>query len=147
MMKRTHALLLAASLLAACQPKESGVARLETEVMALHDRVMPRTDELIDLKSQVSARLNALDSLAKTGQLPPDREARRREGLAVSLALTEADNAMSDWMNQYNADSLKTLDEAGAEAYLLGEKKKIEAVQKQYDTSIERAKKYLQTTP
>lgn len=133
---------------AGCQSGERAeTEKLEAAVMAVHDEVMPRIEEVMDLKSKVSERLSSIDSLAQKGPLTADMQTRRQNGLVVSQALLEADSLMSAWMSTYNGDSLKGLDANGATAYLESEMKKITIVKDKINGSIEQARQYLQTQP
>ncbi|TAF02732.1 MAG: hypothetical protein EAZ80_00715, partial [Runella slithyformis] len=99
---------LVISTLWACGEDRSGVEKLEKEVFAIHDEVMPQSDKLLELQEQVSQDIATTDSLFKL-KATPDLEKRKTDGLALSEALKDADSAMMDWMHDYKADSLKTL--------------------------------------
>lgn len=114
----------------------SPTATLESEVLAIHDSVMPRMSDLMRLKKAVSARVD------QTAQ-----SAEKKRGLAIRRQLDEADRAMMDWMHQYRADTLGKLSEAKATEYLRAEKAKIERVQTQMFQSISRAEAYVKTQP
>jgi hypothetical protein len=134
--------------LAACKSEsKEGVEKLETEVMAIHDEVMPRMEEIMQLKGQVSDQLNKLDSTAKTAKLTAPLQDRLNEGIMINKSLSEADSLMSEWMYQYKADTLKSLDESKATEYLNLEKEKISRVKEKTNQSIDRAKMYLESQP
>ncbi len=129
-MKPTH-LLLSLLLLAACTDKRAETVRkLSGDVIAVHDEVMPKSEELMNLKSQIQERVGK-DSTA------------RPTGDSLVAALDRADNAMSDWMAAYDPDAAKSKTPDEAVTYFQGEKTKIEAVKKQTDESITRAKEFL----
>jgi hypothetical protein len=116
--------------------KTQEVQQLQDEVLKLHDEVMPRMDEVMYLKGRISGQL---DSMSKAA-LPTEAQ----EGMAIKNSLSEADSLMDDWMTNYNADTLKGMDEATAKAYLNAQKTSIQAVQQKMNSSIGRAKKYLE---
>lgn len=128
-------LLLALLLLTACTDKrEETVQQLSGEVIAIHDEVMPKSEELMNLKNQIQARIGQ-DSTA------------RPMGDSLAAALDRADNAMSDWMAAYDPDAAKSKTPEQAADYFKAEKTKIEAVKKQTDESIARAKEFLGKVP
>lgn len=130
-MNPTPTLLAAFLLLAACSdPKEEQIKKLTGEVIAIHDEVMPKTEELMNLKSQIQERMGK-DSAA--GPL----------GRRLVVALDSADNAMSDWMAGFDADAAKTKPASEAVRYFENEKAEIEAVKKQTDESIAAAKAFV----
>ncbi|WP_234733344.1 hypothetical protein [Tellurirhabdus bombi] len=134
--------------LAACKSEsKEGVEKLEAEVMAVHDEVMPRMEELMQLKGQISEQLIMIDSTAKTNKLTVPLQDRINEGIMINQSLVEADSLMSEWMYQYKADTLKSLDESKATEYLNLEKQKISRVKEKTNQSIDRAKKYLESQP
>ncbi|WP_266367146.1 viral A-type inclusion protein [Tellurirhabdus rosea] len=146
-MRNAQAIAFSLLLLAGCQSGGNNAEKLEMEVMKVHDEVMPRMDELMDLKSQISTRISRLDSLAAASPSASSLDSLKQDGIATNQALAEADSLMMTWMNQYNPDTLKVLDEAGAVSYLSREKEKIGRVKEKFSSSIERAKKYLQSNP
>lgn len=103
--------------------------KLIEDVMAVHDEVMPKGDELMSLKS-------SLDSVAKVS---PDSLA----ALEIVSALDSADNQMSDWMAAYNPDLVKGKSHEEVIKYFEGEKAKITEVKNLTNASIEKAKKFL----
>lgn len=131
MMKPTPTFLALLFLAAACaDPKEEQIKKLTGEVIALHDEVMPKTEELMNLKAQIQERMGK-DSTA--GPL----------GRRLVVALDSADNAMSDWMAGFDVDAAKTKPADEAVKYFENEKTEIEAVKKQTDESIAAAKAFV----
>ena len=141
-MKKTYLLtatLLTSLLLTNCQKSDNTeqVEQMTEKVLAIHDEVMPRMEEMMNLKSKVSARV---DSLSKNATAKSQVE----EGVTINKALTEADSLMSDWMYQYNGDTLKGMEKTEAQAYLNAQMSKITVVKEKINASISRANKYLQ---
>ncbi len=108
--------------------------------MVVHDEVMPRSGELMDLKEEISQQI---DSLSKITPATTSLKSRQEEGMAISKSLTEADSLMEDWMHQYNADTLKGMDAAQAKVYLDQELAKITIVKEKINSGITVAKKFL----
>ncbi|WP_128544979.1 hypothetical protein [Larkinella soli] len=137
--------LLAGLLAAGCQNAEKAgtneVDALRDSVMAVHDEVMPRMEEMMELRSRISSRI---DSLSKLKPASSDLEGRQKDGVDANLALKEADSLMMSWMNHYKSDTFKVLDAGQAKAYLDHEMEKISVVREKMNTSIDQAKKYLQ---
>jgi hypothetical protein len=117
----------------ATQTTNNPVASLEQQVLAVHDSVMPRMSDLLRLKKEVAAKVGK----AREGAV-------KEEGTAIRSRLEQADEAMMEWMHQYNGDTLGKLEQAKAIEYLKDQQTKINQVHDQTQTSIMDAKKYLQ---
>jgi hypothetical protein len=132
-MKRLLLLLTLTAGLFSCQQKATeseAVTKLEGEVMAVHDAVMPKMEEIMSLQSELRRQADA-DSLI------------RPRADSLSRLLNEADNAMSDWMAEYQTEAVRTLPPAEAKTYLESEMRKIKDVQARTDESIAAAKAFL----
>ncbi|WP_460638306.1 hypothetical protein [Larkinella harenae] len=125
-----------------CQPSDDqkSIEKMQDQVMVVHDEVMPRTGELMDLKEKISLRI---DSLSKITPSSEATQTRQQQGIAINQALTAADSVMYDWMNNYNADTLRGMDETQAKSYLDEELKKITVIKTQINDGINQAKKFL----
>jgi len=145
-MKKTLVALSLAVVLVACSEDRSSVDKLEKEVFAIHDEVMPQSSKLMELQEQISQDVATTDSLFKRTP-SPTLEKRKADGLAIAEALKDADTAMMDWMHNYQADSLKTLQVAAAMPYLEAEKIKMNTVRDKMLESMNRAQKLLDTNP
>jgi len=134
-MKPHLPLFLATTLLfTACQDnKQESIKQLSGDVLALHDEIMPRSEELMNLKGELQKRVGE-DSTA------------RPTGDSLIAALDRADNGMSDWMSAY-ADANKDLQGDAALAFYEGEKVKLTRLKAETETSIVRAKEFLKTAP
>jgi hypothetical protein len=135
-------LLICLVTLAGCQSSDDkkSIEQIQDQVMVVHDEVMPRTGELMDLKEKIS---HQIDSLSKISPASASIQARQEEGVKINKSLTESDSLMYAWMNHYNADSVKGLDETQAKAYLDLELKKINDVKEKINGGITQAKKFL----
>jgi chromosome segregation ATPase len=116
---------------------ESKMKQLEDEVMAVHDEVMPKMGEIMDLKSKLTESLKELDSTSA------QYSALKQKTDSLKTLLDVADTQMMDWMNQYNPDTLNTLDIEQATKYLTDQKNKITMVKDNTLKNIEPAKQYL----
>jgi len=120
-------------LLWSCESKQQ---KLYQEVMHTHDVVMPRMDEIMELKSSLTKRIVQLqsDSLANPNAI---------EELEASKAkLNEADEAMMNWMRQFESD-YEDMTRKETIRYLEAQKVKIEEVAHLMNNSIEEAKTQL----
>lgn len=119
--------------------RSQAVADLEKQVLAVHDSVMPAMSELMALKKEVTQQLADLDGQSPSVAL----NQRKAQGQAVSAALTLADKAMMNWMHQYNGDTLETLNEEQAMAYLKAQQQQVNAMSQLMRQSITNAQNYL----
>jgi ABC-type proline/glycine betaine transport system ATPase subunit len=105
--------------------------KLADEVVALHDSTMAKMDEMMTLKTQVA------DKIVQNTTL-------KAKGDSIVTHLTEADNAMSDWMAEFNYKYITeehTQDEKLK--YYQGELQKIKDVQTKMQSSIAEAKTFV----
>ncbi|MCY7351785.1 MAG: hypothetical protein LH606_14155 [Cytophagaceae bacterium] len=132
---KSHSICLVAALfLIACADSGQETTRkLSGEVLAIHDEVMPKSEEIINLKRELQDRMGK-DSTA------------RPMGDSLVVALDRADNAMSDWMAGFDVNAAKNTSSDQAAKYFGAEKEKIAAIKKQTDESIIRAREFLKTT-
>ncbi|WNJ18239.1 hypothetical protein [Pontibacter sp. G13] len=128
--------LLGASVLVGCESGPS-VADKRAEVMAIHDEVMPKMDdihkltkELDSMRESLSASAEGVDSVA-LGEIAD-----------LKTQLKSADDAMMDWMHKFDASKL-TGDKATALEYLDSEMVSVQAVKVEMLKAIEDAKAYL----
>lgn len=113
------------------------------EVMAIHDSIMPKMQDLHNLKKEFTLRIEKADStLAKGANALAKSEKKSAEQL--KLQLEQADEAMMDWMHHYNADTLDQLDSEKATLYVAEQKKKIEQVRDLMKATQQQAEKFLQ---
>ncbi len=115
----------------ACQPKKSEQEKMYTEVMKIHDDVMPEMSTIHRLKKQ----LKAIDTtMVKSPNYPTI--------LNHLSALEKADEGMMEWMAEFSNPSSDT-EEVEAIKYLKKEKIRISEVRDQMRESIAAAKRIL----
>ncbi len=127
----------------ACNQGRERAEETEDEVMAIHDEVMPKMQDILNLKKQLSAKLLELDSLQQEGVSSNTLAEQKMKALELSRDLTLADSLMMDWMYQYRGDSAKALPTGDALLYFRLEKDKISDVQKRTNQSLEAAREFL----
>jgi len=103
---------------------------LYEQVMAIHDEVMPKMEDIYKIKSQLQ------EQIANT----PDMVVERREKIEKMIKeLDSANNLMMDWMHQF--DPLPdSVDEEESRAYLENQMEKIKAVKDGMFSALEMAK-------
>jgi hypothetical protein len=109
---------------------ESPNQALYDQVMDVHDEVMPKMDEIMKLKRSLQ------DQIANS----PDLVLERKEQLERVIAnLDSANNAMMNWMHEFNPlpDSV---DQEKAREYLESEMERIRKVKTTMLESIDKAK-------
>lgn len=121
--------ILFASMLMSCSKTEDKQKKMIDDVMAVHDEVMPKMDEIMNLKS-------SLDSAVRVS--PDSLKARE-----LYVNLDSADVKMMDWMEKYNPDQVKGKSADEVTKYYENEKNKITQVRELTNTSIEQAKIFL----
>ncbi|HYH56548.1 MAG TPA: hypothetical protein VD772_08055, partial [Anseongella sp.] len=114
---------------------------LKNEVIKVHDRIMPRTEELLASKKALLQVVSSLDSL-KQSRPATDTAAIRAQADSLVRALNAADEAMSDWMYAFKTD-YSGMEHEEIMIYLNEEKNKITAVEHAYEESITGARRLL----
>lgn len=107
------------------------VAQLEKEVLAVHDSLMDRVGEFMQLQEDIASKVQKNSGVVK------------ERGLQISRQLKESDEAMTDWMHHYKGDTLKQLDEKNGVAYLKSQQAKVNKLNQQMRKSMTVAEKYL----
>ena len=116
--------------LTACQKNAEDKQKLMiSEVMAVHDEVMPKMDDIMSLKSSLDSAIKVSPDSAKAKEL--------------YVALDLADNQMMDWMEKYDSESVKGKSEEQINKYFVDQKTKITEVKVLTVKSIEEAKVFL----
>ncbi|MEA5426463.1 MULTISPECIES: hypothetical protein [Arcicella] len=128
-MKKILLSVLMLSVVFSCSKSEDKQKKMIEEVMAVHDEVMPKMDEIMTLKGQ-------LDSISKVSS-----DSSKAKELYV--ALDSADVQMMEWMEKYNPDQVKGKSEEEVVKYYEEEKNKIIKVKELTNASIEEAKAFL----
>lgn len=126
-MLRTLTILTIVIFIFACKNKISTPeSRLYDHVMAVHDEVMPKMSDIYKARK----KLKKIDI--------PDLESRKNE---LIQELEMADEAMMEWMRQFDKPTSENIDENMA--YLQDEKIKIEQVSVQMLKAIEQANTFI----
>ncbi|MBC3789750.1 viral A-type inclusion protein [Spirosoma utsteinense] len=139
------ALLSVSTVFWACQSDEEAVKKAENDVFALHDEVMPKTDDVMKLRKQLNKRIASLDSVqaSAAGTIRSDEEKEQARLLVRNLS--NADSLMMNWMSRYNGDTLAKLSTEDALRYLSEQKDKITDVKTKLNSSIDQARQFLGT--
>lgn len=118
------------------------VDSLKKTVMAVHDVVMPKMDAIMGLRMKTQQQLKQLDSLQKAN--PKGFNPQTRQELSTLLTeLDNADEAMMQWMQQFDGQMKNKTDEQKI-VYLKNEKVRIDSVQTLMLNSIAKGKQLLQ---
>lgn len=126
----------------ACNNDTSRVEKLETEVLAVHDEVMPKMDNIMSLQRRIKKKITELDSLQQSG-ISSNTIAEERMKIAdLHKNLGIADSLMMEWMHQYDGDSAKHLPLQEAIGYFESEMQKIQEVKVMTNKSIAEAESY-----
>ncbi|MDQ1090417.1 viral A-type inclusion protein [Siphonobacter sp. SORGH_AS_1065] len=126
-------ILIGGLFLSSCSEKKTA---LKDEVMAIHDSIMPRMSELMDLQETLTLELTQTDSLLAAHPADSALISRQSQLQRLIANLKGADQAMMHWMHEYNADTLTKLEAKQADLYLQNQKKAIETVRDQMQKSI-----------
>lgn len=125
----------------ACSGNKARQDALKAEVIKIHDRIMPRTEEIRRAIRDLEGLIAEPDSLHAAFP-SADTLAVRRQADSLILALENADNAMSDWMYEFNVD-YTGMEHEKVMSYLEDQKKRIKEVEKAYNQSLGGAEKLL----
>lgn len=120
------------------------VLNLETEVLAIHDEVMPKTQDIMNLKSALTKKVQNIDSLQNVGVSSNTLAEQRMKALDLTQKLNESDKLMMDWMHEYRGDSAKKLESQEAVRYFEKEKDKILLVKQSTLKAIQETKTFLE---
>jgi hypothetical protein len=115
-------------LLVGCsQAEEKMSEELQAKVLELHDVLMPKTEQIVSLKSK-------LDSLSTGADSTQVRK--------LISSLEKADKSMMDWMHQFSIDSLGKMDVSTKVIYLKNQYTQLTDLQKLTDSTLNAAQKY-----
>lgn len=121
-------ILLLLGLLASCrQSEETAVKELNDSVMTLHDELMPKTEQIIQLKGSLDSLSNGPDSVHVK---------------KLIQSLDKADNEMMNWMHQFSIDSLSSMDFKAKISYLHEQLNKLKSVETFTDSTLNAANQY-----
>ncbi|QJD97863.1 hypothetical protein HH214_19260 [Mucilaginibacter robiniae] len=125
--------VLTSLILISCQDNKKQETDLLDGILKMHDKVM--ADDEAVMKNKI-----LLDSLLKTKQIPENSATV----FQTVQELDHANEAMENWMHQFNADYAgKPHDEIMQ--YLTDQKKKLSAVDMQLDKAVKNSNTYLST--
>ncbi len=114
-------------LLGCSQAEEKLSEELQAKVLGLHDVLMPKTEQIVSLKTK-------LDSLSTGADSTHVRTLIR--------SLDKADQSMMDWMHQFSIDSLSKMDVNTKVIYLKNQYTQLTELQKLTDSTLDAAQKY-----
>ena len=114
-------------LLGCSQAEEKLSQELQDKVLGLHDVLMPKTEQIVSLKTK-------LDSLSTGADSTHVRK--------LISSLDKADQSMMDWMHQFSIDSLGKMDVNTKVIYLKNQYTQLTALQKLTDSTLDAAQKY-----
>lgn len=121
-------LLLISLLVVGCSQAEEKLSEeLQAKVLEMHDVLMPKTEQLVSLKSKLDSLSSGVDSV-QVNQLIG--------------ALDKADHSMMDWMHQFSIDSLGKMDVKNKVIYLQSQYQQLTELQKLTDSTLDAAQKY-----
>ena len=122
----------------ACDHNANDTQKLQAEVIAVHDSVMPMMGTFVRDNIQVKSLLTKMDSLKKA--MPTLDTLKEREDLNnLQISLSEANDAMTDWMHNFEpAPENKSTDEI--KDYFQNELEKVKALQNKF-TEAEKTSK------
>jgi hypothetical protein len=105
---------------------------LYDQVMDIHDEVMPRSEDIYQLKKELQEKVSAAPDLIGEKKLLLE---------SIIVQLDSADNSMMDWMHNFHPlpDSA---DQEKARAYLESEMERIKKVRDFTNETIEKAKTF-----
>ena len=115
---------------------QSTTDRLDSEVMAVHDEVMPHMQDIHRYKDQIRIKI---DSLSKVGVNEGDEVTTLNN---LRQQLESADEAMMNWMRSFDRNyNNKTEEEAVT--YLEDQKEKVIQVKEEMETALREAEERL----
>ncbi|MVN20796.1 hypothetical protein GO621_04525 [Mucilaginibacter sp. HMF7410] len=136
-------LIFAALLLvfAACKDIKKEEKALESQVMDLHEKVMADGETAMKNKMKMDTLILKKDSIKKA--FPAlDTSAENKTMRSLSSQIVKADNAMSDWMHNYNPDFTGKPHQEIMQ-YLEQQKKQVGQINVEYNSVIQLSNQYL----
>lgn len=139
-MKKITGILLAATMLAACQ-QGTDYKAVRDDVMKFHDVVMADHGVIVSNQMKLDTLLKDLKGLKIT--FPELDTLKERIAMdALKLELVKAEDAMNDWMHQFEPDITGKSNEEAVK-YFEAEKKKIADIDSIYKQEIKISNEYL----
>ncbi|MEM6845558.1 MAG: hypothetical protein AAF632_25315 [Bacteroidota bacterium] len=152
-MNRLYATLVSVTFMIGCQPSATTEAQeIYIEAMEIHDEVMPRMGEIMQLRRAIEARIDSLQQLDSAAYADTVQYMQ-----FVVRNLQYADQAMMQWMRNvkkvpgmeeaqtsYQDEmSMETIDTTNIVQIQRSQKTAIEQVKQQMESSIEQAQSLL----
>jgi len=129
-MKKIAVTAIAALFLFGCADKKKEQKTILDDILKVHDKVMSSDDQLMKNKMQ-------LDTLIKQGKATHSDTA-----LMLSKQLDVAENAMENWMHDFDPEHKGKTDEDNIN-YMTVQKRQIMAVDSQVNAAISASTQYL----
>jgi hypothetical protein len=114
-------------LLGCSQAEEKLSEELQAKVLGLHDVLMPKTEQIVSLKTKLDSLSTGVDST----------HVRK-----LISSLDKADKSMMDWMHQFSIDSLGKMDVNTKVIYLKNQYTQLTELQQLTDSTLNAAQKY-----
>jgi len=135
-MKKTIVALLSCLTLFGCTDNKKQEKTLLDSIIAVHDKVMRKDDQLMHNKMK-------LDTLLKT-QLTgvADTAAEKRQLMGLNVQLTQAEDAMEMWMQKFDPDQ-KGKSHQEIMDYFSAQKTQVNAVDSSINAAINASTNYL----
>jgi len=131
--------LLTATLLASCaNPNAERIEALKKETIAIHDTVMPRLGELVELGMQMKAKRSSLEADTATSHDSVISVLNDRIVFAQ-----RAHDGMMDWMAEYDPTHDKEHNDEETIAYYEEQRMLIKQVKRDMENGIEDAKEII----
>ncbi len=134
-------LILLLFVLAACDNSKQQQADLQKKVIDSHDILMVQMDELMNKKNKLDSISANFKSL-KQQDPETDTLALRSSIDSLKTTLTKADDAMMNWMHQFNPDHTGKSHEEVMN-YLKEQELKIDSVKTLFDESLSKSELFI----
>lgn len=136
-------LIIAAFLLVftACKDTKNDEKKLEAKVMEMHEKVMADGERAMQNKMKLDTLILKKDSVKKAFPAM-DTSAENKTMRTLSSQILKADDAMSDWMHNYNPDFRKKSHREVMD-YLAQQKKIVGQINTAYKSVIQSSNQYL----
>jgi len=137
-MKKTIIAVLVGMVLFGCTDNKKQEKTLLDSIIAVHDKVMRKDDQLMHNKMK-------LDTLLKT-QLTgvADTAAEKRQLMGLNVQLTQAEDAMEMWMQKFDPDQKRKSHQEIMD-YFSAQKTQVNAVDSSINAAINASTNYLNT--
>lgn len=127
-MKKNLMFSLIMFILGSCEQADEKLSKqLNDQVMSLHDKLMPQTEQIQQLKTTLDRLTQGKDSVHVK---------------KIIAALDKADESMMDWMHHFSVDSLSKMEVKNQIIYLSQQLDALRGLENTTDSSIYAAKKY-----